>query len=87
MSLHEQLGLLRTEHGIETVLCEGGPTLNGGLLRDGLVDELFVTMAPLLAAGDEIRMVEGDALSAPAELELRSVLQHESELLLRYRVG
>lgn len=85
-TLAEQMGLLRTEHGIETVLCEGGPTLNSTLLRDGLVDELFVTVAPRIASGEELRMVEGPALPDPLELELTRVLEHESALLLRYLV-
>ena len=40
---------LRTEHGIRSVLCEGGPTLNSYLLAAGLVDELFLTLNPKLA--------------------------------------
>lgn len=85
-TLSEQMGLLRSEYGVETVLCEGGPTLNCTLLRDRLVDELYLTLAPLLASGDEIRMVEGQALPATDELELVRVLEHESALLLRYLV-
>ena len=36
-------------HGAELVLCEGGPHLIGELLTAGLVDELFLTIAPQLA--------------------------------------
>ncbi|HEX5618889.1 MAG TPA: dihydrofolate reductase family protein, partial [Solirubrobacteraceae bacterium] len=38
---------LRTR-GVRAVLCEGGPTLFGTLVAAGLVDELFVTLTPLL---------------------------------------
>ena len=31
------------------ILCEGGPTVLGALVADGLVDELFLTISPLLA--------------------------------------
>lgn len=37
------------ERGFRRILCEGGPTLFGSLLDDGLVDELFLTLSPLLA--------------------------------------
>ena len=42
---------LRGEHGIRSVLCEGGPTLNSFLLAAGLVDELFLTLHPKLLGG------------------------------------
>ena len=46
--------------GVRALLCEGGPTLNGALLAAGLVDELFLTLSPLLA-GNAVapRIVEG----------------------------
>jgi riboflavin biosynthesis pyrimidine reductase len=37
--------LLRREHGIRTLLCEGGPTLYGELLKKQLIDEDFRTIA------------------------------------------
>jgi riboflavin-specific deaminase-like protein len=74
--------------GILAVLCEGGPTLNRALLSAGLVDELFVTLAPLAVGGDaEPAIVTGPPLASPAELELSHVLRHGDELLLRYRVA
>lgn len=33
--------------GIHYLLCEGGPRLYGALIRDGLIDEKFVTVSPL----------------------------------------
>ena len=38
---------LRTQLGIEHLLCEGGPTLYGTLARADLIDEKFVTIAPV----------------------------------------
>ncbi len=38
---------LRSELGIQHLLCEGGPTLYGTLARADLVDEKFVTVAPV----------------------------------------
>jgi riboflavin biosynthesis pyrimidine reductase len=74
--------------GVRALLCEGGPTLNRLLLAAGLVDELFLTVAPLLTAGQrEPAIVAGDALDPPAALALRWILRHGDELFLRYAVG
>jgi riboflavin biosynthesis pyrimidine reductase len=73
--------------GVRALLCEGGPTLNGALLAAGVVDELFLTLSPLLAGNrDAPRIVEGDDLPAPARLYLEWVLHHDDELYLRYRI-
>ncbi|MBW3621651.1 MAG: dihydrofolate reductase family protein [Actinobacteria bacterium] len=71
--------------GAAHVLCEGGPSLNASLLRAGLVDELFLTVAPALVGSSPHRILDG-ALDAPVELELVGLRHHEGELLLRYRV-
>jgi riboflavin biosynthesis pyrimidine reductase len=73
--------------GVRALLCEGGPTLNRALLAGDLVDELFLTLSPLLAGNAEApRIVEGEDLPAPAGLALEWVLHHEGELFLRYGV-
>lgn len=41
------------------VLCEGGPSLHGRLIGLDLVDELCLTIAPALAAGDAPRIAHG----------------------------
>ena len=65
---------LRKEHGVRSVLCEGGPTLNSHLLAAGLVDELFLTLNPKLAGGAAaLTIVAGRELVEPAELDLMSV--------------
>jgi riboflavin biosynthesis pyrimidine reductase len=74
--------------GIAALLCEGGPTLNRALLEAGLVDELFLTLAPLLTGDeDEPSIVAGGRLPASAGLSLRWVLRREDELFLRYAVA
>lgn len=45
------------DRGHRSVLCEGGPTLAGGLAAAGLIDELCVTTAPLLLGGTFARML------------------------------
>jgi 5-amino-6-(5-phosphoribosylamino)uracil reductase len=78
---------LRERHGVRSILCEGGPALNDGLLRERLVDELFLALSPKLAAGEALTVVTGDPLRPPTELELISVLESESNLFMRYRVS
>jgi riboflavin biosynthesis pyrimidine reductase len=74
--------------GVRALLCEGGPVLNRVLLAAGVVDELFLTLAPLVTGDDrEPPIVAGGALTPPAGLSLRWVLRHGDELLLRYAVG
>jgi len=75
------------DRGIRSVLCEGGPTLNASLLRAGLVDELFLTIGPLLAGGDAPRIVEGVVGERPTPARLMWVLEAGDELLLRYALG
>jgi riboflavin biosynthesis pyrimidine reductase len=80
------LGDLRAR-GVRALLCEGGPTLNRSLLAAGLVDELFLTVTPLLTGeADALRIVEGEDLPGAAGLALEWVLHHEGELYLRYGV-
>lgn len=78
---------LRTEHGLRTVLCEGGPKLNSALLVEGLVDELYLSLAPKLVGGSPaVTIVAGRTLPDPLELELLSCLEGEGYLFLRYRL-
>ncbi len=82
------LRALRHSHELRAVLCEGGPTLNRALLADGVLDELFLTVAPQLVGGEEdvLRVLAGDPLPEPMTLELLGVLRHGSELFLRYGI-
>jgi riboflavin-specific deaminase-like protein len=86
--LRPLFGRLRTEYGIRSILCEGGPTLNYWLLLYGLVDELFLTLTPALAGGaDALTIVAGQPLPELLPLELIWVLEDAGELFLRYRIG
>ncbi len=91
LDLPAALAELHTRLGVRTVLCEGGPGLNGQLLAAGLVDELFLSLAPKLAGGADpgaaLRIVSGPELDPPLELELLDVLESDSQLMLHYRVG
>ena len=76
----------RAEHGIRSVLCEGGPTVMNALLREQLVDELFLTLSPrIVGGGDEPTIANGPELAELAALEPVWVLEREGALFLRYR--
>lgn len=72
------------ERGLRRVACEGGPTLFGGLVRADLVDELCLTVAPVLAGGDAGRIAHGPHPDELRNLHLLSAVHAESMLLLRY---
>ena len=73
--------------GLRAIVCEGGATLNGALLRAGVADELHVTLAPqIVGSTDPLTVVAGD-LGEDRMLELQAAYEHESALLLRYRVA
>jgi riboflavin biosynthesis pyrimidine reductase len=84
--LEEGVRRLRTEHGIASVDCEGGPQLFGDLLRAGLVDELHLVVAAKLVAGDDpVTVVSGPGLDPPLELDLLSLHESGGYLFLRYK--
>lgn len=76
------------ERGCRRILCEGGPTLFGSLLAENLVDELFVTVSPLLA-GNGLSLVEGVELLPERRIAgtLAGVRRNGSHLFLRYSLG
>jgi riboflavin biosynthesis pyrimidine reductase len=86
-SLADAIAELR-DRGARRILCEGGPTLFGSLLVDDLVDELFVTVSPVLA-GRGLSLVEGVELLPGRRVggTLAGVRRHGSHLFLRYSLG
>ncbi len=75
--------LLRDEHGLRSLLVEGGPDLNGQLLAADLVDELCMTLAPTIAGGEDERRV-ATGLDEGRRMVLRQVLEADGELLLTH---
>lgn len=69
---------------LRRVCCEGGPILFGSLIAADLVDELDLSIAPLLAGGDSSRIATGPLPVEPVRLRLASVLHADDLLLLRY---
>ncbi len=80
------LAYLHERHGVRSILCEGGPTLNSFLFAAGVVDELFLTLSPkLLAGASALTIVAGRELVEPADARLVSVAEAENELFTRWR--
>ena len=84
VDLAAALGAL-AERGYARVLAEGGPTLNGQLAAAGLLDELCLTLSPLLAGGDAKKILAGPALAPGRGWRLRSLCEQDGFLFLRYR--
>lgn len=81
---------LRQERGIAHLLCEGGATLNDELLRAGLADELFLTLAPKLKGGAHLPSIVTGQGFPPGQflpLTLLSLYHDGGELYLRYKIG
>lgn len=73
------------DRGLTRIDCEGGPHLFGALLAADLVDELRLTISPLLISGTAARIATGSPLE-PIDLELASVLAQDGVMLLRYLI-
>jgi riboflavin biosynthesis pyrimidine reductase len=78
--------------GHDLILTEGGPTLLGTLLADGVVDDLFLTTSPLLAGrnrGGRFGLVEGIELlpGRSPETRLLGVRRSGEYLFLRYALS
>jgi riboflavin biosynthesis pyrimidine reductase len=72
------------KRGLRQVLSEGGPTLFGALLEADCVDELCLTVSPVIEAGNAPRIAAG-ALHEARRMALHHVLVSESTLMLLYR--
>ena len=71
------------DRGATQVLCEGGPHLVGAMTAADVVDEICLTVSPLLAGGDAGRMAAGPP-GPVRPMALRHVLTDEDMLFLRY---
>lgn len=72
------------ERGLLRVLCEGGPSLLGTLAAAAAVDELCLSLSPLLVAGDSGRIARGTHPMAN-RMRLAGLLHDHDMLLLRYQ--
>lgn len=77
---------LRRDHGVRSLLLEGGPRINTPFFAAELVDELFLTVAPLLTGANDPFPIIAGALPTVQKLHLIGALTGEDHLFLRYRV-
>lgn len=83
--LRTALTRLRADYGVRALLCEGGPTLFGALARDGLFDQLFLTLSRrFVGGGDAQAIAAGPQPPEPRTLALQDVLERDGTLFLRY---
>ncbi|MFD5579606.1 pyrimidine reductase family protein [Streptomyces pseudogriseolus] len=71
--------------GHTRLLTEGGPRLLGQLIAAGVLDELCLTVAPMVTAGDAQRIAGGPTVTLPRRFTLSSMLEEDGFLFTRYR--
>lgn len=85
LTLPNVMTALRNDFGVRSLLCEGGPTVFTALVRERLVDELWLTLsAKLTGGGGGPSITNGPELPELRELELIWALERERTLFLRY---
>lgn len=77
--------------GYKYILVEGGPTLLGSFLKEDLIDEIFLTIAPKIFGTEEkttLNLIEGILFSPQnyKKLKLVSVKKFGNEVFLRYKL-
>lgn len=81
---------LRRKFGVKRVLCEGGGETNAALIRAGVIDEIHITICPLVLCGRTAPTIcEGQgfaSLNQATRLRLKSLKQIGGELFLTYKV-
>ncbi|MGW4645619.1 pyrimidine reductase family protein [Kitasatospora sp. NPDC004289] len=73
-----------TARGWTRQLTEGGPRLLGQLTAAGLVDELCLSLAPLLTGGDAPRILHNAEMSDTQSMRLLSLIEEKGFLFSRY---
>ena len=70
--------------GAEVVLSEGGPSFNAQLADAAMIDELCLSVAPLVARGSSPRIVHGSMRTVPLEMSIDHLLEASDTLFVRY---
>jgi riboflavin-specific deaminase-like protein len=90
VDLVEMLRILRSQYHVQTVACEGGPTLFRALLERGLIDQLNLTIAPYMFGGARAPTLTGLSKQfLPASVHCRLIQMRVvgQECFLTYRIG
>lgn len=83
VDLPAALGSL-TERGWTRQLTEGGPRLLGQVVTDGLLDELCLSLAPLITGSDSPRIVQAAQIADVQHMRLVSLIEQKGFLFTRY---
>jgi riboflavin-specific deaminase-like protein len=89
LDLAEVLIVLRKDYDVRTVVCEGGPTLFRSLVEIGAIDELRITMGPVVFGGAQAPTLTGvspEFFPHPVHLTVQSMEVLGQECYLSYRV-
>lgn len=74
------------ERGIRRLMVEGGGTLISSLIREGLVDEIFVYFAPILIGGEKSPTIcDGRSFEKPIRFEIAKVKRLGEGILVHLR--
>ena len=86
--LSAALSMLRAEYGVKSLVCEGGGALLRSLAAAGFLDEIHLTLAPVLfggAAAPTLTGLPGDFLPRPLEFRLVEINPLGDECLLHFK--
>jgi riboflavin-specific deaminase-like protein len=89
VDLAVMLETLRSQYKVGTLACEGGPTLFRALLKEGLIDQLNLTIAPYMFGGATAPTLTGlndKFLPASVHCLLIKTRTIENECFLTYRI-
>lgn len=82
------LSMLRAEYGVKSLVCEGGGALLRSLAAAGFLDEIHLTLAPVLfggAAAPTLSGLPGDFLPRPLEFRLVKMTPSGDECVLHFK--
>jgi riboflavin biosynthesis pyrimidine reductase len=82
VDLHAAVTAL-ADRGLRRILCEGGPRLLSDITAGGLLDELCLTLSPVLAGPGPVRVLAGTTFPA-RRLRLSQLLEEDGVLFARY---
>lgn len=89
LDLAHVLSVLRADYDVRTVVCEGGPTLFRSLVEIHAVDELRITIGPVVFGGAQAPTLTGvstDFFPHPVHLTMQSMEVLGQECYLSYKV-